>query len=58
VFGTQILLGIATIWSGMDIWLAVAHQFTGALLVATTVWGAHVLGSKDPIDVAGIARNS
>lgn len=43
-FGTQILLGIATVWSGMELWLAVAHQLTGALLVAATVWGAHALG--------------
>jgi len=46
-FGTQILLGIATVWSGMDLWLAVAHQFVGALVVASAVWGAHVLGSGD-----------
>lgn len=45
-FGTQILLGIATIWSGIAIWLAVAHQLMGALLVAATVWGAHVLGRE------------
>ncbi|MBV1916971.1 MAG: COX15/CtaA family protein [Sphingomonadaceae bacterium] len=45
-FGTQILLGIATIWSGIGIWLAVAHQLVGALLVVTTVWAAHVLGRK------------
>lgn len=45
-FGTQVILGIATIWSGMALWLAVAHQFVGALLVAVTVWGAHVLGER------------
>lgn len=45
-FGTQILLGIATVWSGMDLWLAVAHQFVGALVVASAAWGAHVLGSR------------
>jgi cytochrome c oxidase assembly protein subunit 15 len=43
-FGTQILLGILTVLSGIAIWLAVLHQATGALLVASTVWGAHVLG--------------
>ena len=45
-FGIQILLGIATVWSGMEIWLAVAHQFVGALVVAATVWGAHALASR------------
>jgi heme a synthase len=45
-FGIQILLGIATVMSGVNITLAVAHQAVGALLVASTVWGAHVLGRK------------
>jgi len=45
-FGTQILLGIATVMSGMALWLAVSHQLVGALLVAATVWGAHVLGRR------------
>ena len=43
-FGTQIILGILTVLSGIAIWLAVLHQATGALLVAATVWGAHQLG--------------
>ncbi len=43
-FGTQILLGIATVMTGMNIVLAVLHQAVGALVVATTVWGAHRLG--------------
>jgi heme a synthase len=43
-FGVQILLGIATVLSGMNITLAVLHQAVGALLVASTVWGAHALG--------------
>ncbi len=43
-FGTQILLGIATVWTGVALWVAVAHQFVAALLVASFVWGAHVLG--------------
>ena len=33
-FGTQILLGIATVLTGMNIVLAVLHQAVGALLVA------------------------
>jgi cytochrome c oxidase assembly protein subunit 15 len=43
-FGTQIILGILAVLSGIAIWLAVLHQATGALLVAATVWGAHELG--------------
>ena len=46
-FGTQIILGIVTVLSGIAIWLAVLHQATGALLVAATVWGAHELGRSD-----------
>jgi cytochrome c oxidase assembly protein subunit 15 len=45
-FGTQIILGILTIVSGVAIWLAVLHQATGAILLAATVWGAHVLGRR------------
>jgi cytochrome c oxidase assembly protein subunit 15 len=45
-FGTQILLGILTVLSGIAIWLAALHQATGALLVAATVWGAHELGGR------------
>ena len=45
-FGVQILLGIATVMSGMAIWLAVLHQLTGAVLVAASVWGAHELGRR------------
>lgn len=40
----QILLGIATVLSGIALALAVAHQGTGAALVAVTVWAAHCLG--------------
>jgi len=45
-FGTQIVLGIATVMSGVTIWIAVLHQLTGALLVAATAWGAHRLGKQ------------
>jgi cytochrome c oxidase assembly protein subunit 15 len=45
-FGTQIILGILTVLSGIALWLAVLHQATGALLVAATVWGAHELGRR------------
>ncbi|RYD56742.1 MAG: heme A synthase [Sphingomonadales bacterium] len=43
-FGTQILLGIATVMTGMNFTLAVFHQLVGALLVIATVWGMHGLG--------------
>ena len=45
-FGTQVLLGIATVMSGVAIWLAALHQAVGALLVACTVWGANELGRQ------------
>ncbi len=45
-FGTQLLLGIATVMSGVALWLAVLHQLVGALLLAATVWGAHALGRR------------
>ena len=45
-FGTQIILGIATVIEGVPIWLGVLHQAFGALVVASVAWGAHVLGSK------------
>ena len=43
-YGTQILLGIATVLTGVALWLAVLHQLVGALLVAATAWGAHAVG--------------
>jgi heme a synthase len=43
-FGTQVVLGIATVWSAMALWLAALHQLTGALLAIATVCGAHALG--------------
>ena len=43
-FGTQIVLGIATVLTGVALGLAVLHQAIAALLVAATAWGAHVLG--------------
>jgi cytochrome c oxidase assembly protein subunit 15 len=43
-FGTQILLGIATVMSGMNIVLAVLHQAVGALVVASVTWGANSIG--------------
>ena len=55
-FGTQILLGIATVVSGMPIWLAALHQLTGALLVVAFTWGAHVYGRRrDQVSSSGLA---
>jgi len=45
-FGTQVALGIATVMSGVAIWVAALHQAVGALLVAATIWGANELGRK------------
>lgn len=45
-FGLQILLGIATVMSGMNITLAALHQLAGALLVIATAWGAHTVGRR------------
>jgi cytochrome c oxidase assembly protein subunit 15 len=45
-FGTQILLGIATVMTGVSLWLAVLHQSVGALLVAATAWGVHAVGRR------------
>jgi len=45
-FGTQIILGIATVLSGVDMELAAMHQLVGALLVAATSWGAQVAGRR------------
>ena len=43
-FGTQIILGIVTVLSGISLWLAAAHQVVGALLVVATAWGLHADG--------------
>ncbi len=43
-FGVQIILGVMAVLSGVNIVVAVLHQAVGALLVASTVRGAHILG--------------
>ena len=43
VLGTQILLGIATLMSGVQLHLAAAHQATAVLLVASFLLAAHRL---------------
>ena len=45
-FGTQVLLGIFTVLSGVNIVLASLHQLVGAALVAATAWGANSLGRR------------
>lgn len=46
--GLQISLGIATLLSGVEIVLAVAHQVNAALLLIATVTAAHAVGSHRP----------
>ena len=46
IVGLQILLGIATVLTGVALWIAVAHQLVGALLVAATAWAAHAVGRR------------
>lgn len=45
-YGVQILLGIATVVTGVSLWIAVLHQLVGALLVAAFARGAHLLGRQ------------
>ena len=45
-FGTQVLLGIATVMSGVTLWIAALHQLTGALLLVAATWCAHLLGRR------------
>lgn len=44
--GTQLMLGIATVMTNVDISLAVAHQVVGALLVISAAWCAHAAGRQ------------
>ena len=44
LLGAQMVLGIATVMTGVALWIAVAHQLVGALLVAAFTWAAHVSG--------------
>nr|WP_298931825.1 COX15/CtaA family protein [uncultured Erythrobacter sp.] len=45
VFGIMIALGIATVLSGVSLWIAAAHQLVGALLVGATAWAMHAEGA-------------
>lgn len=46
VVAAQMLLGIWTVVSGVSMWVAVGHQVTGAILVATAAAGLHRLGCR------------
>ena len=43
-YGVQILLGIATVITSVNIHFAVLHQAVGALVVISSTWGVHLLG--------------
>jgi cytochrome c oxidase assembly protein subunit 15 len=42
----QILLGIFTLLSGVELWIAAAHQATAVLLLAATLVTAHRIGER------------
>lgn len=43
-YGVMVLLGIATVLSEVSLWIAAAHQLTGALLVIATATAMHAYG--------------
>lgn len=45
-FGVQIILGIATVMTGVNLTVAVLHQAVGALVVASATWCAHAAGRR------------
>lgn len=47
-FGVMVLLGIATVMTEVELWVAAAHQLTGAILVASTAWAMHCDGLARP----------
>jgi cytochrome c oxidase assembly protein subunit 15 len=53
-YSAQMLLGIGTVLTGVNINFAVLHQAVGALVVIATAWGVHVLG-RYVSDVAKIS---
>lgn len=58
-FGIQMVIGIATVMTGVNIYLAVLHQAVGALVVIATTWGVHLSGrgSSVPDKMASIQGN-
>ncbi|MBB5705203.1 COX15/CtaA family protein [Sphingopyxis panaciterrulae] len=47
VVAAQVALGIATVVTGVSMWIAVLHQVVGAVLVAATAAALHRLGRRD-----------
>jgi cytochrome c oxidase assembly protein subunit 15 len=45
-FGTQVLLGIITVMTGVSFIPALLHQAVGALVVASTIWCVHLMGGN------------
>ena len=45
-FGVQIILGIATVMTEVNLTFAVLHQAVGALVVASAAWCAHAAGRR------------
>jgi cytochrome c oxidase assembly protein subunit 15 len=56
----QIVLGVATLLTGVELWVAVAHQGVAALLVAATAWAGHAVcrSYPDAVRPAGAAAVS
>ncbi|MEE4201251.1 COX15/CtaA family protein [Erythrobacter sp.] len=56
-FGLMVLLGIATVLSEVSLWIAAAHQLTGALLVAATARAMHSDGTarQNAVRAAAVA---
>lgn len=48
VVAAQMTLGILTVVTGVSMWIAVLHQVTGAVLVATAAASLHRLGRSAP----------
>jgi len=46
-FGVMVILGIATVLTEVDLWIAASHQLTGALLVASVAWAMHSDGKRE-----------
>ncbi|WP_426267450.1 COX15/CtaA family protein [Sphingomonas sp. LHG3443-2] len=53
--GTQILLGIWTLWSGVDLHIAVTHQATAVLVVASFVAAVHRLAAPGSVTESAAA---
>ncbi len=54
-FGVMVLLGIATVLTEVELWVAAAHQLTGALLVGATAWAMHSDGAARQNSRSGTA---